>query len=172
MKEKYIFFTLLVIALVILIGTAIGRRAKNEISPEELAIEKKLKHVAQRKLTLPTKIDIDEVQNLVAFSYYEGLLKRSPFFRVRPKRAKASETKIEVSSLEEMTPVFVYKGRITAGNCLVVIIEQPRSGEVVMVSRGENIDGYKVLDITDTEVILSKKGEENIILNTIESPGL
>ena len=37
-----------------------------------------------------------------------------------------------------------------------------------MVSRGESIDSYKVLDITDAEVILSKKGEENIVLNAIK----
>ncbi len=170
MKEKYIFFTLLVIALIMLIGTRVGRKAKDEINTEELAIEKNLRRAAQRKPTLPEKIDIDKVQNLVAFSDYEGMLKRSLFLRVQPRRAKAAETKIELLPVEEATPVFVYKGRIASGNRLVVIIGQTRSGEVIMASIGEYVDGYKVLDITDTEVILSKKGEENIILNTIERP--
>ncbi|MBL7085130.1 MAG: hypothetical protein ISS43_03355 [Candidatus Omnitrophica bacterium] len=113
---------------------------------------------------------MDEVQDLVAFSSYEGMLKRSPFFKVQPKRARATKTRPEVLPVEEMAPVFVYKGKIAAGNRLVVIIEQTRSGETFMVAEGEGLDGHKVLDITDTEVILSKKGEENIVLKTIERP--
>ena len=38
------------------------------------------------------------------------------------------------------------------------------------LGKPEDVDGYKLLDITDTEVILSKKGKENIILSTIERP--
>ena len=170
MKEKYIFFTLLIIAAVMLIGSSIGRKAKAEISAEERALQKKLKRAAQRQLAGPEKIDIDKVQNLVAFSYYEGMLKRSPFIKVQPKRAQAAKTKMPLGPVEERTPVFVYKGRISARNRLVVIIEQTRSGETFMVSTGEDIDGYKVLDITNTEVILSKKGAENVILKTTERP--
>lgn len=170
MKEKYIFFTLLIIVSGLLIGNAVNKKAKAEISPEELAIEKSLRRAAQRQLIMPKKIDIDKVQNLVGFSYYEGMLKRSLFFKVQPKVEQATQTKAPVIPVEEKTPIFVYKGKIASGNRLVVIIGQTRSGEVFMVSKGENIDGYKVLDITDTEVILSKKDEENIVLKTIERP--
>lgn len=170
MKEKYIFFTLLVIALFMLIGSGIGRGAKGEIRAEELAIEKKLKQVAQRKPILPKKINMDKIQNLVAFSYYEGMLKRSPFFKVRPKVARQAKGEIEPLTVEERTPRFIYKGKIVAAARLVVIIKQTRSGETFMVSKGENLNGYKVLDITDAEVILSKKGEEHIILSTVERP--
>jgi len=170
MKEKIIFFSLLTIALVMLITTGAGKQAKGEIGAKEKALERKLKRAAQKKLALPTRIDIDEIQDLVAFSHYEGMLKRSPFFKVQPRRAKAASGETIAVPVEEMTPTFLYKGKISAGNRLVVIIEQTRSGETLMVSRGESVDGYKVLDITDIEVILSKKGEENIVLNTIVGP--
>jgi len=170
MKEKYIFFTLLIVALVMLIGSGIGKGAKAEIGAQEKALEKRLKQVGQRQLTLPEKIDLDKLQNLIAFSYYEGMWKRSPFLKVQPKRAQAAKAESVLLPVEEKTPVFVYKGKIVTGKRLVVIIEQTRLGETFMVSTGENIDGYKVLDITDTEVILSKKGTEDIILKTIERP--
>lgn len=170
MKEKYIFFILLIVALGLLMSTKIGRVTKGTVSSEELAIESKLKRAAKRQLTAPEKIDIERIQNLVGFTSYEALVKRSPFFKAQPKQTKVAERKVEVLPVEEKTPKFLYKGKIVAGNRLVVIIEQPRSGEVFMVSKGESLDGYKVLDIADTEVILSKTGEENIVLKTIESP--
>ena len=168
MKEKYIFFTLLVIALGLLIGGRMNKGERLKISAKEQALEKRLKQAAQRKLLLPQEIDINKVQDLVAFSHYEGMLKRSPFFKVQRKQAKASNLKAAVLSVEDSTPVFLYKGKILSGKGMVVIIEQTRTGETLMVAKGENIDGYKVLDITDTGVILSKKGEENIVLKTIE----
>lgn len=170
MKEKYIFFTLLLIALLVLIGSGAGKKTKGEISAEEKALERKLERAAQEKFVLSQKINIDRVQNLVAFSHYERMLKRSPFFKVQPKQARAARAKAPLVPVEEQTPQFVYKGKIVVGNRLVVIIEQTRSGETLMASKGERIDGYILLDITDTEVILSKKGEENIVLKTTERP--
>jgi len=167
-KEKYIFFTLLVIALGLLIGSRMNKGERLKIGAKEQALEKRLKRAAQRKPFLPQEIDIEKVQDLVAFSHYEGMLKRSPFFKVQPRQAKASTAGTVVLPVEESTPVFLYKGKIAAGNRLLVIIEQTRSGETFMVAKGEQLNGYKVLDITDTEVILSKKGEENISLKTIE----
>ena len=153
-----------------LIGASLGKKTKGEISAQERTLEKRLKQAAQKELTLPKKVDIDGVQDLVAFSHYEGMLKRSLFLKAQPKRAKASSAEVAVALVEEKTPTFIYKGKIAAGKRLVVIIEQTRSGETLMVAKGEGVDGYKVLDITDTEVILSKKGEENIVLKTIERP--
>ena len=170
MKEKYIFFTLLIIAAVMMIGSGIGTKAKAEISAQERVLEKRLKRAATRQIAVAEKIDMDEVQNLVAFSYYEGMLRRSPFIKVQPKRARAAKREAPPVPVEEQTPVFLYKGKISAGSRLMVIIKQTRSGETFMVSSGESIDGYKVLDITDTEVILSKKGEEDIVLKTTERP--
>jgi len=169
-REKYIFFTLLIIAVVLLIGASLGKEGKSEISPKERALGKKLKQAAKKEIVLPERIDIDKVQDLVAFSIYEGMLKRSPFFKVVPKQAKPTQAKPEVVPVENSTPRFLYKGKISVGGRLVVIIEQTRSGETFMVSKGESLDGYKVLDIMDTEVILSKKGEENVVIKTIESP--
>ena len=170
MKERYIFFTLLTITLILLIGSAVNKKGKAEIGVEEKVLETKLKRYGRKELVLAEKTDIDKVQDLVAFSYYEGMLKRSLFVKVQPKRAKAASAEAAVMPVEDKTPTFVYKGKIAAGNRLVVIIEQTRSGETLMVSKGEGVDGYKVLDITNTEVILSKKGEENIVLKTIETP--
>ena len=171
MKEKYIFFILLIIAIVILLGSSVGKGAKGELSAREQAIEQKLQRAAQRQLIRPGKISIEKIENLVVFSYYEPLLERSPFFRVKPGRTTEGKLIPEVvPAVEEMTPLFLYKGKIVAEDRLVIIIEQTRSGETFMVSQGESIDGYKVLDITDTEVILSKIGEEDIVLKTTERP--
>lgn len=172
MKEKYIFLTLLVIALAMLVGSRVGRSAKSEISAEEKALERKLEQFAQRRLAAPQKIEIDKLQNLLSFTYYEGMLKRSPFFKVQPKVGLPAQAEGPSVPVEDQTPVFVYKGKIASGGRLTVIIAQTRSGEVFMVSRGDSVDGYKVLDITNTEVILSKKGAENIVLKTLEKPGI
>ena len=77
---------------------------------------------------------------------------------------------IPVAPVEEQTPLFLYKGKIASGSRSVVLIEQTRSGETLMVSQGEQVDGYKVLDISDTKVILSKKGAEDIVLETEKTP--
>lgn len=170
MREKYIFFTLCTIALVLLIGASVGKKTENEIGPKERALDKKTKRLSAKKIALPEKIDIEKVQDLIAFSSYEGMLKRSPFSKVKLKQPKPTQAKRAVLPVEESTPEFLYKGKIVAGNRLVVIIEETRTGRVSMVSKGDTVDGYKVLDILDTEVILSKKGEENIVLQTIEGP--
>lgn len=174
MKEKYIFFTLLIIALVMLIGAGLGRKAKGEISAEQKQLEKKLKQAAQKQPLLPEKIDMARIENAISFSRYEGLLQRSPFLKAQPKVSEITKTTLESlpAPVEEKTPLFMYKGKIASGKRLVVIIAQTRTGEVFMVSKGESIDDYKVLDITDTEVILSKKGEADIILETVERPGV
>lgn len=170
MREKYIFFTLLTIALVLLVGASLGKKTKNEIGPKEHALDKKIKRALDKKIALPEKIDIEKVQDLVAFSSYEAMLRRSPFYRVVPKQARPTESKSEAIAVEESTPEFLYKGKISAGTRLVIIVEETRTGKVSMVSKGDTVDGYKVLDILDTKVILSKKGEENIVLQTIEGP--
>ncbi len=171
MKEKFIFFTLLVAALSLLLSSAAGKRSEGQIGAKEQALKESLAQAAQRKFLLPQKLDMDRVQNIAPFSYYEGVLKRSPFFRVRrPEPGRKASTITPFAPVEEAAPKFIYKGRISSGKRLVVIIGQTRSGEVVMVSRGDNVGGYKVLDITDTEVILSKEGEENVVLSTIERP--
>lgn len=170
MKEKYIFFTLLAVALVMLIGAKIGKRTEPSYA-KQLAIEKKLKQATRASFTKPEKLDIDKIQDLVAFSEYEPMLKRSPFFKVQIAKPKTKDKpKNVIVPVEEKTPTFVYKGRIGTGNRTVVIIGQTRSGEVFMVSEGENVDGYKVLKITDADVTLSKENEDNIVLKTVEMP--
>jgi hypothetical protein len=167
MREKYIFFILTAVIFGLLIGAVTGKKEEGEITAEELAVRRKLDLASQEKLILPERIDITAIQDLASFSAYEGMLKRSPFARFESKIGKAARVEKELpSAVEDQTPQFIYKGRIASGNKLVVIIEQTRSGEVVMVSQGQGVDGYKVLDISDTEVILSKKGEENIVLKT------
>ncbi len=172
MKEKYIFFTLLIVAAGMLLSSAAGRKSKGEISAEERVLENKLRQAQKRQFALPPEINIDRIQNLVAFSYYEGMLRRSPFFQAQPREGTAGAASSAVALLEETAPKFIYKGKMVLGERLVVLIEQTRLDEVVMVSQGDNIAGYKVLDITDTEVILSKEGEEDIVLNTVERPQL
>ena len=49
MKEKYIFFILFIIALILFIGGALNQKAKDEVSLKELAIERKIKHLQQKK---------------------------------------------------------------------------------------------------------------------------
>ena len=172
MKEKYIFFILLAIAAIMVDSGAISKQSKGEISMGEQALEEKLELAAQKKVVLPEKVELNQVKNLEPSSYYEGLLRRSPFFRFAPKQAATKRPKPKRTEPmgEEITPVFAYKGRISAGSRVVVIIEEVNSGETFMVAKNESVGGYKVLDITDTEVILSKKGEENIVLKTVERP--
>ncbi|MBN2097432.1 MAG: hypothetical protein JW714_03010 [Candidatus Omnitrophica bacterium] len=169
MREKYIFFTLLFIAAIMLVGARLGRKTEGKVTTQEQQLKNKLKTTGAREPALAQKIDLDKIRNLLPFSYYEPLLKRSLFVQVKDRPVQTA-TGALVLPVEEKTPTFVYKGKIAAGSRLLVIIEQTRSGEVFMVAKGENLDGYKVLDITDTEVILSKKDAENIVLKTIEKP--
>ena len=171
MKEKYIFFILLLLTVAMLVSTRVGKKSSGKISAEEQAFERSLKRAGQRQSIAAQKIDMQLVQDVIAFSDYERMLKKSLFFQLQPERPKEEAgQEAELMPVDEQTPLFVYRGKIAAGNRVVVIIEQTRSGEVAMVSKGESIAGYKVLDITDTEVILSKKDEKTIILKTIEGP--
>ncbi len=168
MKEKYIFFTLLIIVFVMLISAGLGPKAESS-SAKQLEIEKKIQAAAKVKLDIPPELNIERVQALVAFSKYEAMLKRSPFFKVQPKESKQPEKpKAAIVPLEDKTPVFIYKGAIGAGSRVVVIIKQTRSGEVFMVSKGEKLDGYEVKEITAANVVLVKEGAEDIVLETTE----
>ena len=167
MKEKYLFFVLLTASLVILAAAGLG---KDKLQLEKMPIEKKIEQAMQNLPALPEEIEINKIQGLIAFSHYEGLLGKDIFAQAQPEPGQEPVVKKTVSPLEEQTPLFVYKGQIGLGARLMVIIEQTRSGETFMVARGESVDGYKVLEITANEVVLSKEGKERLILNRQEEP--
>ncbi|MFH1244878.1 MAG: hypothetical protein V1662_00145 [Candidatus Omnitrophota bacterium] len=174
MKEKYIFYTLLFFTLAFFAANAAGRKNKDRVAWEESAVERKLKQAAPQVFSLAKKVNIDQVQDVTSFASYETMLARSPFFKFQLKVSpsypqEGKKETLPVPLLEDKTPQFIYKGRIAAAGRLAVLIEQARDGEVFMAAQGEEIEGYKILDITDSEVILSNQKGEKLVLPTVES---
>jgi len=98
---------------------------------------------------------------------YSLLLKRSPFFRIR---SEEKVKKVEVISIKEKPkePLFRYKGRVTMGSTVKVIIEDHGTGKSFFVQEGDRVGDFLVLRVDDKEVALKKKGGEEIVLSAVK----
>ena len=68
-------------------------------------------------------------------------------------------------------PQFVYKGRITMGAGQRAVIEEIVTKKTYFLQIGQEVAGFKVLDISETQVVLSQPGiQESLTLRLTPKP--
>ena len=137
-----------------------GNRLKRE---NPIQPNKKLEEIRANEEKI--KLDLSELHRTIPFPPF--LLKRSLFFRVRvpiPQVApggpeKKEEILIPTSEVKKVEP-FSYKGKGKIKGRAVVFIEDNYTGKVYFVGKGDMVGDYKILDITEEEVVLCKESQE------------
>jgi hypothetical protein len=133
-------------------------KTDNPIQPSKRTEEIKAK---EEKI----KLDINELRKPISFP--SSLAKRSPFFRVRVPALKVApgepmrkeEILIPTTEVKKIEP-FSYKGKGKIKGRAVVFIEDNWTRKVYFVGKGDILGDYKVLDITEEEVVLFKEDRE------------
>ncbi|MBU4312843.1 MAG: hypothetical protein KJ706_09025 [Candidatus Omnitrophica bacterium] len=166
-KEKIIFWPLLAIAIGVFIFGFISQGKKKEaldglLKDIELATKKSK---AKKKALIKDKWDFEDVKVKEEMSAYDLLLKRSPFFKVVPEGKVKSVEPIVVEKEEPMEPLFKYKGRVMMGEKVMVVIEDQGTGKSYFAKEGDTIGDFLVSSIDDKEVVLHKKGGDEIVLS-------
>ncbi len=94
-----------------------------------------------------------------------GKVLRNPFFYpVKDVNVKMIKVDNEIKQVaKEANPPLVYKGMMLWGDEKVAIFYIQKEKKTKFVKLGEFVNGYKVLDISEDEVVLSKEGGLSIV---------
>jgi hypothetical protein len=172
MKEKLYFWVIFCLALVLVptYGFVFLSLKKGPKPSTQLIEQQKMRPSKDRidRILSQPDLDMEKITRLEQLSSYQPLLERSPFFRPLPPQPPAPQEPGIALPLppKEQRPQFSYKGSGRIKGKEVVFVEDKRAGETYFVSKNDMIGEYKVLDITEKEVLLSR-GKETITLHRI-----
>lgn len=114
-----------------------------------------------KELIPPSGPGLDSILREIPESEYAALLERNIFFRYVSQAKKEGEaTQKETGRREEKEVAFLFKGKMVVNNRVVVILEESASKKTHLVGKGDVIGGYRVIDVKDDEVVISKEPEE------------
>ncbi|MBU3911243.1 MAG: hypothetical protein KKD90_01515 [Candidatus Omnitrophica bacterium] len=164
-KEKIIFWSLVAgLAAIVIFGfTSQGNKkvALEELMQDiELATKKSKARIKEER----DKWDFAKMKAVDEIGGYELLLKRSPFFRVRPEEKIKKAEPIPIKEPPKKA-VLKYKGKVTMGAKVMVIIEDQGTGKSSFVQEGDMVGDFLVSSIDENYVVLKKKGGEELILS-------
>lgn len=165
-KEKLIFWPLLAIAIAIFMF-GFASQGKKEVALKELLQDIELatkKSKAKKKALIQDKWDFKNVKAKQDIGAYELLLERSPFFKIITEE-KLKRIEPIVIKEEPREPLFKYKGKAMMGPKVMVVIEDQGTGKSYFAEVGDTVGGFLVFSIDEKEVMLKKKGGEEIILS-------
>ncbi|MDP8230338.1 MAG: hypothetical protein P9L93_04455 [Candidatus Gorgyraea atricola] len=165
-KEKIIFLLLLVVSIVILIF-GFGSQGKKKEATRELMKDIELatkKSKAKKKAELKDRWDFSAIKAFDKLTAYNVLLKRSPFFKVMTEGGVKKAEPIAVK-VEKKEPIFKYKGKVTMGSKIMVVIEDQGTGKSFFAKEGDMVGDFLVSSIDEKEVVLKKRGGEELVLS-------
>lgn len=85
-----------------------------------------------------------------------AMVKANPFSPTRKPPPEPEKTDGKPAEAPKPPPVqFVYKGRVTMGSAQRAILLEATSGKTYFLQVGQDVAGFKVLDIDETRVLLS-----------------
>ncbi len=168
-KEKILFLALLpVLAATLVIGIK-TQEAKKKSTDEFLKdIESVTEKAKAKKKIARDSWDIDGLKKQETMEDYPALSERDIFSR--PVSEVKEETKRDIIPLKEepKRPLFVYKGRMTLGARVIVIIEDQNTGKSFSVKEGDSAGEFVVVSIGDREMLLRKNSGEEIVISTVK----
>jgi hypothetical protein len=103
----------------------------------------------------------------------EAILQANPFSPLRralPARGSDASQDDGSASASAIEPRFVYKGRIDLGGRSRAIVEETTSRKTHFLEVGQELAGFKVLDIAENRVVLSNLRTDEQIIITIAAP--
>ena len=112
----------------------------------------------------------------LAAEFFDAVLQANPFSPQRRPVSAAEETGAPggaagPSVSAPITPEFLYKGHVDLGKRQRAIVEETTTGKTYFLEVGQEVAGFKVLDISRTEVILSdiKTAQQIVIMRKAEA---
>ena len=115
---------------------------------------------------------VPEVPTLPA-EVAEGVVRANPFSprrRLVPSATDGGDTEDGGSATKPAKPVFTYKGRINLGQRQRAIVEETASGKTYFLEVGQEVAGFKVLDIAENRVVLSDLQTNEEVVVSLISP--
>lgn len=125
--------------------------------PEERELE--------RSFPVPP-LSLEALQRTEDFTAYTPLLEHDPFVRIQtaPSEQGAAPAPLETPVASQLA----FRGRVVLGTRQVAVIEVESSHETFFVGIGQDVEGFKVIDIAEERVVLSKSPEEQVTLRLAE----
>ena len=169
-REKLIFWLLLpALAAIIAIGINVQEKKKQSSDEFLKDIESVTEKAKAKKKTAMDNRDVDGLKKQSAPEDYSFLIERGIFFK--PVSEVKNEKKEDIVLLKEeepKKPMFIYKGSMTLGDRVIVIIEDGNTGKSFSVKEGDATDDFTVLSIGEKEIRLKKKDGEEISVSTVK----
>jgi hypothetical protein len=169
-REKLIFWILLPVLLVTIIMGVKIQEKKRQSSDEFLKdIESVTEKAKAKKKAAPDIRDIDSLKKQEASEDYSLLIERGIF--LKPVSEVKDDKKTDIVPLKEeevKKPVFVYKGRMTLGDKVIVIIGDENTGKSFSVKEGDTAGDFTVLSIDEKEIRIRKKDGEEVVISTVK----
>mgnify|MGYP001592037145 CR=1 FL=1 len=169
-KDKIIFLAL----LPVLIGTLVigmkTQEAKKKSTGDFLKdIESVTEKAKAKKKTVKDSWDIDGLKKQETMEDYPALEERDIFSRpVSEVKEGPKGDIIPLREEEPKKPLFVYKGRMTLGARVIVIIEDQNTGKSFSVKEGDSAGEFAVVSIGGKEILLRKNSGEEIVISTVK----
>lgn len=103
----------------------------------------------------------------------EGIVRANPFDIERRKKAldAASPAGAPRAVVEPPQPQFIYKGRVNLGARQRAILEDTTSRKTHFLEVGQEVAGCKLLDIQETQVVLSTLNSNEQVVVTLAATG-
>ena len=108
-------------------------------------------------------------------AWVDAVLHANPF---SPQRRPVGAEDLEETARDAggsagaaITPQFLYKGHINLGQRQRAIVEETTNGKTYFLEVGQEVAGFKVLDISQTQVVLSdtKTAQQMVIMLKAEA---
>ena len=101
---------------------------------------------------------------------FEAILRANPFSsqrRLVPLQSDdATGSNSEAGAGQPPAPQFLYKGRINLGNLQRAILEETVTHKTHFLEVGQEVTGFKVLDIAENQVVLSHlQSKEELVIS-------
>lgn len=170
MKEKIIFW-LLLIGLAISLAVGLNSQEKKKAEADEFMkdMQKATEKAKAKKKAFKDIWDITALKTEDSFDNGQPLLERNIFGKVVTEDNPGKKPEA-IPLVEEAPkkPLLVYKGRITLGPKVMVIIEDEGTGKSYSVQEGDKVADYVVSSVGDKEIRLKKDDGEELVLGTIK----
>jgi hypothetical protein len=105
-----------------------------------------------------------------AAEIFDAILRANPFSPDRLPVSAAEDGEgqgraVNPAASAPITPQFLYKGHIDLGKRQRAVVEETTAGKTYFLEVGQEVAGFKVLDISQTEVVLSDvKTDQQIVI--------
>jgi len=162
---------LLLLLLIATIVIGINAQEKKKKTSDEFLkdIESMAETAKAKKKITADSWDMEGLKKLETPEDNSFLAERGIFSKpVSEVKDEKKEGIVFLKEEEPKKPKFVYKGRMTLGDRIIVIIEDENMGKSFSVKEGDSAGDFTVLSIDKKEIRLRKKDGEEIAVSMVK----